>query len=132
MAIAAAWHMSGAGDLLWVDIQQLDSCSSGCDVTGYSTFARSWTRVAQAGDSLFLTITAKSFGDMPANPVPSIGAFTAGLASDGFRSAQSMMTRSISISAVPEPASWALLIAGFGAVGSAARRRRATRATVAG
>jgi hypothetical protein len=29
---------------------------------------------------------------------------------------------------VPEPASWALLIAGFGLVGAAARRRRVARA----
>lgn len=32
---------------------------------------------------------------------------------------------SLSIAAVPEPASWAMLIAGFGLVGAAARRRRA-------
>lgn len=33
-------------------------------------------------------------------------------------------------SIVPEPASWAMLIAGFGLVGAAARRRRTARATV--
>jgi hypothetical protein len=32
------------------------------------------------------------------------------------------------VAAVPEPASWAVLIAGFGVVGAAARRRRAATA----
>lgn len=35
-----------------------------------------------------------------------------------------------SVSAVPEPASWAMMIGGFGLVGGAARRRRAQRTTV--
>jgi len=34
------------------------------------------------------------------------------------------LTFSASIAAVPEPASWAMMIAGFGVVGAAARRRR--------
>ena len=34
---------------------------------------------------------------------------------------------SLSIAAVPEPATWAMMIIGFGAVGVAARRRRTTR-----
>ncbi len=35
------------------------------------------------------------------------------------------------ISAVPEPATWAMMIIGFGAIGAAMRRRAATRTTVA-
>jgi len=37
----------------------------------------------------------------------------------------------VSLTAVPEPATWALMIAGFGAVGLAARRRRAVAAAAA-
>lgn len=37
----------------------------------------------------------------------------------------------VSISAVPEPASWALMITGFGLVGGAMRRRQAVRVTYA-
>ena len=36
------------------------------------------------------------------------------------------MLDGVSLSAVPEPASWAMLIMGFGLVGAAARRRRVT------
>jgi choice-of-anchor C domain-containing protein len=36
----------------------------------------------------------------------------------------------VGIAAVPEPATWALMILGFGAVGGAMRRRRASAATV--
>ncbi|MGL4541450.1 MAG: PEPxxWA-CTERM sorting domain-containing protein, partial [Polymorphobacter sp.] len=35
----------------------------------------------------------------------------------------------VSVTAVPEPASWALLIGGFGLVGSALRRARKRAAT---
>ena len=38
------------------------------------------------------------------------------------------ITVDVSSGVVPEPASWAMLIAGFGLVGAAARRRRATTA----
>lgn len=37
----------------------------------------------------------------------------------------------VSIGGVPEPASWALMIAGFGLVGAAARRRQSVRVTYA-
>jgi PEP-CTERM motif-containing protein len=37
-----------------------------------------------------------------------------------------------SAAAVPEPASWALMISGFGAAGAALRRRRAAKAVLAG
>jgi hypothetical protein len=36
----------------------------------------------------------------------------------------------ISVAAVPEPATWALMILGFGAVGGAMRRRQSVKATV--
>jgi hypothetical protein len=38
------------------------------------------------------------------------------------------MITGITAAVVPEPATWALLIGGFGAVGAAARLRRATAA----
>jgi PEP-CTERM motif len=41
------------------------------------------------------------------------------------------IARTGSLAAVPEPASWALLIAGFGLVGVAVRRRRTVRVTYA-
>jgi hypothetical protein len=37
-------------------------------------------------------------------------------------------TNTITVSEVPEPANWAMMIAGFGLTGAAARRRRATTA----
>ena len=42
---------------------------------------------------------------------------------DGFKLSQIMVTRATP--AVPEPATWAMMIAGFGAVGASLRRRRA-------
>lgn len=53
---------------------------------------------------------------------------TVGGASGTFTGA-SNVTFSASVAAIPEPATWALMIAGFGMVG-AAMRRRATRTTV--
>ncbi len=38
---------------------------------------------------------------------------------------------SISVAAVPEPATWALMISGFGLAGASLRRRRAAGATAA-
>lgn len=49
------------------------------------------------------------------------------VADTGYRY-QSSLTAPYSIAAVPEPASWALLITGFGLTGSALRRRRAVAA----
>jgi hypothetical protein len=44
---------------------------------------------------------------------------------------EGILYTSIDVAAVPEPASWAMLIAGFGLVGGAARRRRQTALTAA-
>ncbi|WP_353198357.1 PEPxxWA-CTERM sorting domain-containing protein [Sandarakinorhabdus sp.] len=81
--------------------QQGDSSSSGCDYSHTIT----WGGINQVLDE---------------NGTP-VSNFTA-LGSNGTNYAQA-------INAVPEPSSWAMLIAGFGLVGSAARRqKRAQRA----
>jgi hypothetical protein len=60
-------------------------------------------------------------------PQLTTGTFT--LASD-FDSSQSFLTITAAAAAVPEPASWAMMLAGFGAVGFTMRRRTPTRVTV--
>lgn len=68
------------------------------------------------------TITALDLAAFDAigwNPVVNV------VANSGYRY-QSSLTAPYSIEAVPEPASWALLIGGFGLTGAALRRRRAT------
>lgn len=46
-------------------------------------------------------------------------------------SGDSLAVTSIRVASVPEPASWALMIAGFGMVGAVARRRRDTTTVIA-
>ncbi|KQU55674.1 hypothetical protein ASG67_05920 [Sphingomonas sp. Leaf339] len=50
---------------------------------------------------------------------------------DGLTATQIGRIVNFSVSAVPEPASWMMMIAGFGAIGIAMRRRRAARITFA-
>jgi hypothetical protein len=53
------------------------------------------------------------------------------LNSIGFENvADTAITATTAAGAVPEPASWALMIAGFGLVGGAMRRRAAVRTTI--
>jgi hypothetical protein len=78
----------------------------------------------QAGDfvGLYSLLTG---GTMVGGPgVSRVTAGGAGI-STVFRPVITSFTASLSVTSVPEPASWMLLIAGFGMVGSAMRRRNA-------
>ncbi len=139
-AIIATWQLDALGDAIWQDYYELDSCGL-CDVSGYAAFSLSWTRLVNAGESLFLTITAQSYTDT-LGPLPSVSSFGAfegrgvsALASvSPLRQAHVLINRDITIEAiagVPEPGSWAMLIAGFGLAGAALRRQRGMARTVA-
>lgn len=87
---------------------------------------RSWSANLSAGQSYELQLTSQSSGNGRGNAwVRGIGS-----ASDSFsNSFRFAITESASV--LPEPASWALMLLGFGAVGGALRRRPAwARATI--
>lgn len=76
---------------------------------------RSETRTLDNTPGQRLTINPLSFDARPLRLV----SWTPGAGTSGF-----LQFDNIAVSAVPEPASWALLIIGFGAVGAGMRRRR--------
>ena len=61
-----------------------------------------------------------SAGDFGGGPTYGLGV------TDG-RSVLDYVDSGVSLSAVPEPATWALMIAGFGMVGAVTRRRQGLR-----
>lgn len=62
------------------------------------------------------------FTGSPSNPTFLLGTFNFG----GIVSGNSTLTISRAVAAVPEPATWAMMLIGFGAVGFSVRRRGAT------
>jgi hypothetical protein len=85
--------------------------------------------LAEAFDASNTLLTSTSFSNFP-------GLFT--LSASGIKSVRFSTTFqygvdnfSYTLNGVPEPASWALMIFGFGAVGAAARRRAKVRVTYA-
>jgi hypothetical protein len=81
-----------------------------------------WMSNGFAGDSTaFIVVPGQGFDPTPA--VNTRGAF--GQTAEYFVSANYSLTAA-NTGAVPEPASWALMIGGFGLIGASARRRRMT------
>lgn len=62
-------------------------------------------------------------GSLPLDPASVLPFGYANLQFSGFRNVQ---LRNLSISAVPEPSTWAMMLLGFGAMGVSMRRRRRT------
>ncbi len=87
--------------------------NSGGLTTGFPAFTNLF------GDQLFTGTTAA--------PVLRTGSFTLLLDGD----ATQEVTLDVSVAAVPEPATWGMMVLGFGAAGVALRRRRYRRAPVA-
>ncbi len=85
-------------------------------VTDVTTRDFAGTLSGPLGNPLFLSMTFRQ-GD------PLINGTFAGLASQSL-SAGNLQLSVVNIGGVPEPTSWALLIAGFGLTGAALRRRR--------
>ena len=78
-------------------------------------FSLSWTFGSGPGE---INLTAFSYDSFPNNTFPQTGEASAQLG-----------TLTID-TGVPEPAAWAMMLVGFGAIGAAARRRRCIPATV--
>jgi hypothetical protein len=111
-------------------------CGGGCPTPANGTFVSSSNFVgpfsgglAEAFDASNTLLTSTSFSNFP-------GLFT--LSASGIKSVRFSTTFqygvdnfSYTLNGVPEPASWALMIFGFGAVGAAARRRAKVRVTYA-
>lgn len=68
------------------------------------------------------TTSASLFTGSASNPMFTIGTFSL---SGGFTAGPATLTISRAVAAVPEPGTWAMMLLGFGAIGVAARRRRA-------
>lgn len=81
------------------------------------------TLLNSTGGSQFRNVRFAPSFTMPANSTFAFQLGVRGTALDGPGSFFAILDPVISISAIPEPESWALLIAGFGLVGAAIRRR---------
>ncbi len=66
------------------------------------------------------------FSGSPSNPTFSLGTFNL----TSIVSGNSTLTISRAVGAVPEPATWAMMLIGFGAIGMATRRRRSATLAV--
>ncbi|TRW18394.1 PEP-CTERM sorting domain-containing protein [Glacieibacterium frigidum] len=103
-------HFNAADELLSRRSFYTALCS-GCANEEYFETSDLWQLDATAGDQLVLQYQAV------------VGQATSG---GGFGYANNYISSSLSVTAasVPEPATWAMLIAGFGMAGAAMRRRR--------
>jgi len=126
----------GAGNFL--SFQAYDSTTSGT-ITGSSN-SLGFTFGSYNGGGSTVTFSGTGFSQTVALPGnPTTGFF--GVISDtplgaiSFTSARGIVDittfSTAAVAAVPEPATWAMLLIGFGAVGSAVRARRRTLATLA-
>lgn len=108
--------------------------SSGVTANGFTEIVNGYSNLPLNGligvfdnlalNNAFLIGTGGSF-------VVPTGATTLYLATvDGYQWSNNIGSFSVDIGAVPEPATWALMILGFGAVGAAMRRKRAVRQSV--
>lgn len=100
-------------------------------VSGFGNFTGTVQSTSSQGAPSNRTVNAFVLGSF--TPMGSLSAFMAGPASATFAFTQTGVNQAVSGSftfasppagLVPEPASWAMLITGFGLVGAAARRRR--------
>jgi PEP-CTERM motif len=91
------------------------------DFTNGIDYTNSLNYTAQANDNSF-SLNTTTFGEFALNEGVRGRPFI--LAVNGHLRAQSVTIAPLGIAAVPEPASWALMIAGFGVVGAGMRRRR--------
>ena len=101
-------------------------------ISGFSRGLPITASIFDSGNALLETITFSNDGTLN-DLAPGYWGFSRGSAdiasltlSNGFIIARDFSVLAEPNGAVPEPASWALMIAGFGLVGSAMRRRRET------
>lgn len=107
------------------------------NVTGPTVFDQSFTVVGSGcgywGCGSFQNVTATSFDSNPyANEIHGVIKFNGPVTSITFTDpSENWHGFTLGIAAVPEPATWAMMIGGFGAIGATMRRRRRTLATAA-
>jgi hypothetical protein len=103
--VSSAWDFSRPGEVRFTGIYALSGASESIGLS------KQLIAFANGGLSVMFGSTSKLFLDLPTNVsfVSNSGVLLQGNAG-----------------AVPEPASWAMLISGFGLVGAVARRRRIT------
>jgi len=103
-----AFYAASVPELRW---------NSAIDLTGYTTVPTLWTTIAGTGKDGVV-----SAGSSFASKEWLVGAAFNSASNDGFKIAS--ITVAPSVAAVPEPASWAMMMLGVGAVGSSLRGRR--------
>lgn len=86
-------------------------------------------RAVKVNDLLWTTLIeipalGSAFGRRYLYAITDFGGFSSGIATDQESADNYPINYTITATAIPEPATWALLIAGFGAAGVGARRRR--------
>lgn len=107
----------------WADtkgaISTAANWNTAVDMTQYSVDESLWTRVA-GGSSASVTAVSPNV----TASVWLVGADFLGTRNDGFKLSGLSVTTP-TVASVPEPASWATMLAGFGVIGGAVRRRKA-------
>jgi hypothetical protein len=94
------------------------------DAISFNTLSWDGGLTIQLGDAFLNLWGSQLFTGSTAAPVLTTGTFT--MLEDGDADFVSTLTIDEVTAAVPEPASWALMIVGMGAIGYTMRRRRAT------
>lgn len=115
--ITAASILSLTDAFIPGDVYTLDG-----DISGSTSFYAGSAAAVQATGSYGRNWTSALYSKFAVSLAPGTYSFT--ITGDGAGGAPSLLGLRLDVSAVPEPATWAMLALGFGTIGMALRRRR--------